>query len=190
MSNEGPNFEEEQVTKEQKESSGFLDKLGSSKLGRAAIFATAIGGGAVLGSKVVETAEKMDTDYYTATASGGIHDKNYNVEKLELGASHNEQLSPAMERGLHTFFPNLDFSKIQVDKQQKDGGYSYVFSDETGDAGVVAVSKNGIRVVLETAFEFDNGAINLGDDNDQLLTMEGVSGGYQSIPPPQNNPTH
>ena len=180
MSAERQEFDEqpsEAVTNESGESPGILDRLGSSKIGRAVVAAAAIGGAGALVNEASDHLQDPPAHYVTMGA-------DFNHGSKENLASHNEQLSPALEVGLHKFFPSLDLSKIQIDKVQKDGGYSYVFKDETGRVGVSAVSAHGTHVGLASAFEFDNGAINIGDEHDELLTMQGVSDGLQSIPPP------
>ena len=188
MSNEGSNFDNSQeeqnevIVENEVESEGFLDKLGSSKIGRAIVAAAAIGGAGALVGKAIEETNQVEAPHYVYVAAGGNHDIYNTAQKQEAAASHNEQLSSAVESGLHKYFPNLDLTKIKISKERKDDGYSYVFSDESGRTGVLAISANGVRVGLERAYEFDNGAINFGSTEGEVMTMKGVSDGLQSIP--------
>lgn len=159
---EGPQFEEEVPAETELKEDGMLAKIGQSKWGRAAVAAASITAGAAF-----------------------VHESNteqVSEQPIQMQMeTQNENLSPSMAKGIHKFFPKLDLANVQVDRVRKEDGYSYVFSTTSG-APVGAISVNGTFVELRSAYEFDNGAINLGDSNDMPLYLNGVSDALSSIP--------
>ncbi len=146
------------------EDDGFMQKFARTTIGKGVLTVAAVTAGQAI--------------YHAGNDMLSSPEDRAAVVQIE---SHNEQLSQAMEQGMHKFFPGLDLATIRVDKRRVDGGYAYTFADEHG-APIEAISVHGSNIDLRSAFEFDNGAINIGNEQGELLTLEGVSDGLNSIP--------
>ena len=174
--------EEEQAREAQEiiretQDDGVLAKLGQNKTLRAAITAAGIalaGAGAYKGGEMLDGAQEKDVP--VNMVSGGAEDRN--LPALEGGQ---ELFASNVSDALKIYFPSLELSGIRVTKQGDRDGYRYLLSDQNGGP-VEAISKNGVGVELRYVFAFDNGAVNLGNEAGEVLTMQGISDGLNSIP--------
>lgn len=190
---EGQMKEAQEIVKnKESDTNGFSMKQGNTSL-EAMVLASVIG---VTGGTALTAGSMSIIDYGALNRNGelqlaqpaakAVKSLKDTVKRFEAQHSYNKHISPAMKKGLHAYFPDLDISEIKfASKVAVDGGFTYDFTrNESGEFSnpISPIGIDEIRHDLTKAFEHDDGSIDFYNGEGGVLRFNGFTGSPHSVP--------